>query len=289
MAGEKKHLSDYCFTDVKMVVDIELDQAEKYSCHLSPVAVLLAGQPGAGKTVLSAMLNKAMQDDVYFINADEYRRFHPNYRKLFKMYGSDSVQMTSKFSGEVTELLIQETSERRINLIIEGTGRTTEVPHKTASLLAEKGYRVELAVIATRPEQSLCSTLLRYYEMNEGGTIPRATATEAHDHIISVLPDNLDILLDDPAISKITIWDRSPEKIYDSECHLEIPSEVLQHYWHRPWSNEEYQDILQTISALRLKEEKYHLGQTVAIDELEQRVRCVVPDLGPTFGNISMM
>lgn len=84
MEEAKEHLAVYCSTDVEMVVGIELDHAEKYSRHLNPVAVLLAGQPGAGKTVLSAMLNKAMRNDVYFINGDEYRRFHPNYKKLFE-------------------------------------------------------------------------------------------------------------------------------------------------------------------------------------------------------------
>lgn len=46
--------------------------------------------------------------------------------------------MTSGFSGAVTERLIHETSERGIHLIIEGTGRTTDVPHRTAELLVKK-------------------------------------------------------------------------------------------------------------------------------------------------------
>ena len=282
-------LSDYDTTDVEIVVGIELSHTEKYSRHLKPTAVLLAGQPGAGKTVLSAMLSTAMRDDVYFINADEYRRFHPNYGKLFETYGSDSVQMTSRFSGEVTERLIREASDRRINLIIEGTGRTTEVPRKTAALLIEKGYRVELAVIATRPEQSLCSTLLRFYEMNEGGTIPRATAAAAHDHVVSVLPDNLDVLRDDPAISKITIWDRTSEKVYDSEEDFDAPSTVLRQCWYRPWPEDEYQSMLQTIAVLRGKEEKYHLGQTAAIDELERRLQNITCDFQRTFGTMTML
>lgn len=289
MAEERDRLSDYCPTDVEMVVGIELEHAEKYCRNPNPVAVLLAGQPGAGKTVLSAMLNKAMRNDVYFINGDEYRRFHPNYKRLFEKYGSDAVQLTGKFSGEVTERLIQETSERKINLIIEGTGKTTEVPHKTAALLVEKGYRVELAVIATRPEQSLCSTLLRFYEMNEGGTIPRATAASAHDHIVDVLPDNLDVLCGDPVISKIAIWDRVPEKVYDSGTDFGPPSEALRQYWNRPWLEDEYQSMIQTIDVLREKEEKYHLGQTPAIDELERRMQNITCDFQHTFGNMTML
>ena len=200
------NIADYKPDDVERVVVSELDEIEKHNRHSQPTAILLAGQPGAGKTGLSSMLVKMFQNDVYLINADEYRRYHPNYQNLYRQYGADSVQMTGAFSGAVTERLIQEASGHKINLIIEGTGRTTEVPHRTAALLMGKGYQVELAVMATRPELSLCSTLLRFYEMNEGGTVPRATAASAHDHVVDVLPDNLDTLINDPVISKIAIW-----------------------------------------------------------------------------------
>ena len=289
MSKNTELLAAYNAADVDLVVESEMSHAEKYNYHLRPTATLLAGQPGAGKTVLSAMLNKGMRDDVYFINADEYRRYHPNYRRLFEMHGSDHVQLTARFSGEVTERLIQEASERKINLIIEGTGRTTEVPHNTAELLVQKGYRVELAVIATRPEQSLCSTLLRFYEMNEGGTIPRATAASAHDHVVAVLPDNLDILRDDPMISKITIWNRVPEKVYDSGENLEAPSAALNRVWFRSWSDEEYQTIMRAIEMLREKEEKFHLGQTSAIDELNRRVQAATYDFQPSLEGMTML
>lgn len=283
MNAKKDSLVEFLPSDVAAVVNSELNQAAKYKQQSEPAAILLAGQPGAGKTVLSSMLNKLLHGDVYFINADEYRRFHPNYKKLYAAYGSDSVQMTNSFSGTVTEQLIQELSNRGINLIIDGTGRTTAVPHRTAELLINKGYKVELAVIATRPEQSLCSTILRFYEMNAGGTIPRATATEAHDHIVSVLPDNLDVLHTDPAIARITIWDRSPNKIYDSNENNDFPSEALRHYWNRPWSDEERQQMFQMISLLREKEETYLLGQTSSIDELERRIQHIVLAPKPSF------
>ena len=112
----------------------ELNRIAKYERHSKPSAVLLAGQPGAGKTVLSSMLSKALHDDVFFINADEYRRFHPHYQELHELYGSDAVPMTSTFSGAVTEALIHALSEEKLHLIIEGTGRTVAVPHKTAEL-----------------------------------------------------------------------------------------------------------------------------------------------------------
>ena len=267
------NIADYKPDDVERVVVSELDEIEKHNRHSQPTAILLAGQPGAGKTGLSSMLVKMFQNDVYLINADEYRLYHPNYQNLYRQYGADSVQMTGAFSGAVTERLIQEASGHKINLIIEGTGRTTEVPHRTAVLLMGKGYQVELAVMATRPELSLCSTLLRFYEMNEGGTVPRATAASAHDHVVDVLPDNLDTLINDPAISKIAIWNRELNLLYSNENNDVPPSQVLRSYWCHTWSNEEVENIKAAISLLRRKEQQYSLGQGATIDELEKRIQ----------------
>ena len=267
------NIADYKPDDVERVVVSELDEIEKHNRHSQPTAILLAGQPGAGKTGLSSMLVKMFQNDVYLINADEYRRYHPNYQNLYRQYGADSVQMTGAFSGAVTERLIQEASGHKINLIIEGTGRTTEVPHRTAALLMGKGYQVELAVMATRPELSLCSTLLRFYEMNEGGTVPRATAASAHDHVVDVLPDNLDTLINDPVISKIAIWNRELNLLYSNENNDVPPSQVLRSYWCHTWSNEEVENIKAAISLLRRKEQQYSLGQGATIDELEKRIQ----------------
>lgn len=216
-----------------------------------------------------------LDGNAVFINADEYRRYHPNYRALFQKYGVDAVEKTAAFSATVTEKMIAEISDRHINLIIEGTGRTVEVPRATARLLASKGYGVELAVLAVRPETSLTSTLLRFYQMNEGGTIPRATAIGAHDAVVRVLPENLDVLCEEPSISRLTIWDRELRCLFDSVEDRREPSSVLVRFWNRPWTEEELRAAERNITLLRQQETASQLGQGDAIDELEHRIRLV--------------
>lgn len=270
-----EQLSAYKPDDVERVAASELEQLTKYTSHARPTAILLAGQPGAGKTLLSAMQTKRFRNDVYFINGDEYRSYHPNKEALYRQCGADAVPMTAAFSGAVTERLIQAASDRKINLIIEGTGRTTEVPHRTAALLVEKGYQVELSVLAARPEQSLCSTLLRFYAMEQGGATPRATAVSAHDRVVERLPDNLDSLRKDPVISQLTIWDRALHMLYPNEAREVPPSQALRSDWYRTWSREETAKIQAAIALLRQKEDRSRLGQRAAIDALEARVQAI--------------
>lgn len=270
---ERNVSASFSEADVSALLERELRLALRRTHQQKhPLAVLLAGQPGAGKTELSTMLLSQMRGDAAVINGDDYRRYHPNYRKLYAAYGSDSVSMTSAFSSAVTEGLIRQLSNAGRNLVIEGTGRTVEVPRFTAELLTGKGYRVEIAVIAARPEVSLASTLLRFYQMNEGGTIPRSTALEAHDGIVRALPGSLDALRTLPCISRVSIWDRELTLLYDSEGSQEPPSTVLRRFWSRPWTEEELSNVQSDLAMLQQKERESGLSQRESLDALARRI-----------------
>ena len=273
MADMRDPLEFFSESDIINLLAKELRQnLRRYRQAAHPRGILLAGQPGAGKTGLSDLMISLLNGNAVFINADEYRRYHPNYRALYQKYGADAVQKTAAFSASVTENLIAEVSDRHINLIIEGTGRTVEVPRATARLLTSKGYDVELAVLAVRPETSLTSTLLRFYQMNEGGTVPRATAIEAHDAVVRALPENLDALCQEPSISHLTIWDRELHCLFDSIAEPRKPSAVLTRFWNRTWTDEELKEAKQSITLLRQQEATSQLGQGSVICELERRI-----------------
>lgn len=266
-------LSTFSEGDVTSVVETETALAlSRFHSQEHPRAVLLAGQPGAGKTRLSSLAVSLMGGDSAFINADDYRRYHPSYRALYTEYGSDYVALTGTFSGTVTERLIQRLSNHHLNLVVEGTGRTVEVPKRTAELLAAKGYTVEVGVIAARPEVSLCSTLLRFYQMNEGGTIPRATAVSAHDEIVAALPWNLDVLTALDCISRLRIWDRDLNLLHDSADCTDEPSAALLDYWNHPWTAAELDSVWEQVWYLRKQEAWYSLGQEAVVEELARRL-----------------
>lgn len=118
----------------------------------------------------------------------------------------------------MVESLVTKLSSLRYNLLIEGTLRTVDVPKKTAQLLKNKGYEVQLALIATKPELSYLSTLIRYEELyiinpNQA----RATPKEHHDFIVNHLVDNTRKLEELAIFERIQIYQRDRSCVYDSK------------------------------------------------------------------------
>ncbi|HGC7174044.1 TPA: type II toxin-antitoxin system toxin PezT [Streptococcus agalactiae] len=206
----------------------------------TPKAVLLGGQSGAGKTTIHRIKQKEFQGNIIIIDGDSFRSQHPNYLALQEEYGKYSVDYTKDFAGKMVEHLIGELSKQSYHLLIEGTLRTTEVPRKTAQLLKSRGYQVSLALIATKPELSYLSTLIRYEELYAiDPNQARATPKEYHDGIVEHLVDNLRELENDKLFNRIQIYQRDRHCVYDSETDKGIAAEVLQECLFGKWSKVE--------------------------------------------------
>ncbi|MFZ2570187.1 MAG: type II toxin-antitoxin system toxin PezT [Streptococcus suis] len=207
---------------------------------VTPKAILLGGQSGAGKTTIHRIKQKEFQGNIIIIDGDSYRSLHPNYLTLQEDYGKDSVDYTKGFAGKMVEQLVDELSKQGYHLLIEGTLRTTEVPRKTARLLKARGYQVSLALITTKPELSYLSTLIRYeevYAVNPNQA--RATPKEHHDAIVESLVDNLRELEHDKLFDRIQIYQRDRTCIYDSEIDDGSAADVLQDCLFGKWSKVE--------------------------------------------------
>ena len=81
-----------------------------------------------------------------------------------------------------------------------------------------KGYQVSLALIATKPELSYLSTLIRYEELYAiDPSQARATTKEHLDGIVDHLVDNLRELENDKIFNQIQIYQRDQSCVCDSE------------------------------------------------------------------------
>ena len=96
-----------------------------------PIAILLGGQSGAGKTTIHRIKQKEFQGNIVIIDGDSFRSQHPRYIELQQEYGKDSVEYTKDFAGKIVESLVTKLSTLGYNLLIEGTLRTIDVQHNS--------------------------------------------------------------------------------------------------------------------------------------------------------------
>lgn len=181
----------------------------------NPVAFLLGGQPGAGKTTLHEIIG-SLEKNIVIINGDDFRKFHPKY-KLICEQEEDFVPFTQEFSSSITERLIFDLSTEKYNLLIEGTLRTTTVPIKTCETLKSEGYSyVGLYIMAVSREVSWASTVDRYNEMCRLGMCPRATTKFSHDSVVNVIADNLTFIKSRGCFDEIRIYNRAKNCLYSN-------------------------------------------------------------------------
>ena len=99
------HEFNRCYQKIKQIAVDQKETVEK------PEAVILGGQPGAGKSSMIKHFESLIADKgTAVISGDDFRKLHPHFNQLYAQYGDDYVDYTQKFSSQVTESLIDELS-----------------------------------------------------------------------------------------------------------------------------------------------------------------------------------
>ena len=207
----------------KKLLEAKLDTLNKYPNAVpqeKPIAVFIVGQPGAGKsTIINSLENK---DQFIFIDADQYRNLY------------DDVNQSGKVSGKTVEYLIDDFSNQKYNLLIEGTLRNPDVPVHTAELLNNKGYTSNMNVMAVKPEESKLSTIDRYLTLEEQkinidkDTLARPVDPKIHDTIAKNLPENLKKVAESNQFNTMSIYTRNNGKIFEQT--KPDPAELVKTY-----------------------------------------------------------
>ncbi|EFQ25059.1 zeta toxin [Colletotrichum graminicola] len=153
-----------------------------------PLAVLIVGQTGAGKTrtaptVLDAMTR--IHPPVHLI-ADVYKAYHPSYLSLLDSatpaYASPA---TGPDARKWLAMAAAEAVARKLDVLLESACRHPDDFCELARLFGEAGYRVEVVVMAVPAALSRLGILHRFYErLPEAGSgrLPiRLTPVKVHD------------------------------------------------------------------------------------------------------------
>ena len=215
-----------------------------------PGAVVLGGQPGAGKSAMqsAAELEFKSRGGALAIVGDDLRAYHPEYRALLRQDDKTAAYYTDRDSGLWVEKLISYAKEQRFNLVIEGTMRVPEKVAQTLMDLRGAGYAVDARAIAVNERLSTLGIHQRYEQMVADRGHGRFTVPASHEAAYRAMPATLEVIELDRLADRVAVYARGGVLLYENTLKggqwSRSPGarEAVEAERVRPWSSGERQD-----------------------------------------------
>jgi hypothetical protein len=180
-----------------------------------PHAIILGGQPGAGK---SGLLEASKQDfsdqNVVAINGDELRYYHPQYRAIQKTDERRFAELTDAHARVWTKQLFDRAIATHRNVVFEGTMREVGPITDTMQRLKNRGYFVVAKVIAAHARDSMTGIHRRYEEQKAAKGFGRWSNVQAHDDAYKGMPATIDFIEQHKLADRLEVYDRRGHVIY---------------------------------------------------------------------------
>lgn len=191
-----------------------------------PRAVILAGQPGAGKGKVAEGALNEFKGQAIVVDPDEMRNFYPGVRQLKAENPYSWADKTHEDASQWAKELRAEAIDSRKNLIIDTTLGKYDSASKLVSELREKGYEVEVRALATHRLESELGVEARF--SSTMGTQGHGRYVPAHiqEEVYTNLPGNLDRLRKEDNVP-VRIFDREGKQLYDSKTQETAPGASL--------------------------------------------------------------
>ncbi|MBN8212689.1 MAG: zeta toxin family protein [Xanthomonadales bacterium] len=194
--------------------------------HEKPRAIVLAGQPGAGKGVLVGAARREFNGDILVIDPDELRDAIPGIRQLQEADPIDWPDATNRGAFNLASGLRDEGIKRHVNLVIDGSMSDAGNSARTIEALQKKGYEVEVRAISSHWLESELGIDQRFTGQIDRIGVARDVKMSFHNDVYNGLPGNLDKVAERTGV-QVRIYDRGLNELYDSRRDVGSPSEVL--------------------------------------------------------------
>lgn len=161
----------------------------------NPIAVIIGGQTGAGKSGIIGYSTKMFQDDnVVIINSDEIKPFHPQSEEIARLYPNLYTKITDQESNTWTSQLFEELRREKYNIIFEGTMKNNRIADESITELEDLGYTVIVRGIAVCDLESRMSILERYEGQVTTKGWGRLVIKEHHNQTYEGMPNTIDYI-----------------------------------------------------------------------------------------------
>ena len=191
----------------------------KASSRTHPKAIILAGQPGAGKGGLARAARDEFSKDVVTIDPDDLRDYHPRIGEFQSTNPYTWSGRTQADAGQWADELREAAVAGRKNFIFDTTLSNGQWTADLIKDLQAKGYEVEVRVVAAHKLESELGVDKRFAENLERKGHGRHVPADARDAIYDKVPASLDTIHAQTDVP-IRIFNREGAELYDSRTDL---------------------------------------------------------------------
>lgn len=190
----------------------------------SPIAYIVAGQPGSGKTRMSSVIIEEHQADIIQSMGDNFRGFHPRYQELLRKYGQYCAYFSIPLAQYLADLTMHRAAEGRYRIIQEGSLENVGETLATIRFLKEKGYRIVVMLRACPRKKSWKALHQLFLQQRlKAPGLSRIITREHHDAACLSFLDATNDLIRQNLMDRLII--KSPKGLlYDSD---DMPTESV--------------------------------------------------------------
>ena len=148
-----------------------------------PVAMIVAGQPGAGVGCAAVQLRKQLVQTVataVHVSMDRLRAYHPIWAAGSDISPVAADRIASDCKAWLGRLL-EETQKKRLNLVAEVDTVDVKAMPKLAAELRHSGYVVQAVFVATSREESRLGMLAGYEMRRRAGLAVEQPSVQKHE------------------------------------------------------------------------------------------------------------
>ena len=207
----------------KIIPRLRLDEL---TFHEKPRAIVLAGQPGAGKSSLVRAAEREFGDDILVIDPDNLRDRLPGVQKLQEADPFGWPKETNRDAFRLANSLRDAGVDRRVNLVIDGSMSDAGNSIRTIEALQKKGYEVEVRAISTHWLESEQGIDRRFASQIDRFGVARDVDMDFHNRVYNDLPGNMEKVAEARGV-QVRIYDRELNELYDNRRDVGSPSEML--------------------------------------------------------------
>lgn len=205
----------------------------------NPIAIIVGGQCGAGKSGLMAYSHKMfdnrpfldytgesvqenwIRDNVIQIEDDEFRAYFPNEKEIALKYPEEYIQITNKLTNEITARVFDYISKHKYNIIFHQTLKNNRIADDGIMKLKDLGYAVVVRALAVNELESRMSMIERSLGQIECKGYCRNVTTADHDNTYYNMPETIDYIENNKRFDVLQVFKRNaydkidePEMVY---------------------------------------------------------------------------